>query len=298
MGLLFILGFTAALSLYAHNLKDNFQDSESPELPKEITIIATGDVMLGRAVMTTSLDHDNPKYPFEKVADKMQEADITFINLENPIVYDCPRHTDGFIFCADPRMVEGLTYAGVDIVSLANNHAFNYGEQGIEETKEILTAYGIEYTGLGNVVVQEIDGIRFGFLGFDKSQQEYPELTASEQELVIETNSNVDVLIVAMHWGVEYQSEALPGVRALAEKVVGLGADVIIGHHPHWVQNYETINDVPVYYSLGNFIFDQMWSEATRTGMAVKLTFQEDRLINDERMSVFMEEWAQPEWRN
>jgi poly-gamma-glutamate synthesis protein (capsule biosynthesis protein) len=99
-----------------------------------------------------------------------------------------------------------------------------------------------------------------------------------------------------MHWGVEYRDKALPGVRKLAGEIVDLGGDVIVGHHPHWVQDFELINGVPVYYSLGNFVFDQMWSEKTREGMAVKLIFEDKKFKSDEMLQIYMKNHAQPQW--
>lgn len=262
------------------------------------TLFLTGDIMLGRTVMTNALDQQDFSFPFRLVADEMKNADITFVNLENPIIKDCPRKTEGFVFCTRPEFVQGLTYAGVDIVTLANNHSHNYGQDGITQTLSYLNDSKIEATGVNNLIEMNIDSTNFGFLGFDKSQQSSPKLTQDEVDLIKQSDPKVDTLIVAMHWGVEYQHKALPGVRALARQLVELGADVVVGHHPHWVQDWEMIGDVPVYYSLGNFIFDQMWSEKTRQGMAVKLYFQDGKFIKDEKLKTYMQNWAQPQWVN
>lgn len=86
--------------------------------------------MLGRSVMIKSLSMNDPVYPFRKVAEKLNQADIVFVNLESPLVANCPSSNSGFKFCADPKMIEGLKFAGVDVVSLANNHTLNYGRGG------------------------------------------------------------------------------------------------------------------------------------------------------------------------
>lgn len=267
--------------------------------PETVEIILTGDVMLGRTVMTTSLDDKkDPTYPFHYVANILKSADLTFINLENPIIKNCPRHYDGFKFCADPRMIEGLTYAGIDIVNLANNHSKNYGQNGVDQTVKYLKNVGIDSIGLDDLIKKEIKGVKFGFLGFEKSQLGNPKLTQAEADLIKQSDKKVDILIIAMHWGVEYQNKALPGVRSLAKELVDLGADVVVGSHPHWVQDWETIYNVPVFYSLGNFTFDQMWSENTRKGMAVKLTYEGPKLVKQEFLPVFMQNHAQPQWIN
>lgn len=269
---------------------------------QRITVILGGDVMLGRAVMSTSLEKNDPTYPFAKIASFMQSADVAFVNLENPIVENCPLHTSGFVFCAPPQMIDGLSYAGVDIVSISNNHIFNYGEDGFEETKRHLSEADILYADDSDLAVKQLnppshkasEGQVIGFLAFDKSQQSNPKLTEAERKLVSDSDQKVDVLVVSMHWGVEYQDIALPGVRALAIELVDLGADVVVGHHPHWVQDYEYINGKPIYYSLGNLVFDQMWSEKTRTGMLVKLTFENGDVVEEEFVNSYMGEWAQP----
>ena len=132
------------------------------------SIILTGDVMLGRSVMITSLEKmKNPLYPFSLVANDLSNANLVFINLENPIVTDCPRIEGGFTFCADPEMIRGLVYSGVDIVTLANNHSRNFGERGFQETIDLLQKAGIASVGYGNLVIKEVNETKFGFLGFD-----------------------------------------------------------------------------------------------------------------------------------
>jgi len=259
----------------------------------ETTIMLTGDVMLGRTVMTKSLDSGNPGYPFEKVSVELNKADIVLVNLENPVISDCPRSTQGLIFCADPAMVEGLVATGIDIANLANNHSRNYGERGLTETIETLDENEIAITGLGELFTKEVKGIKYGFLGFDFISKTPRE---NDYELIIESSSVVDVLIVSVHWGAEYRNEPVEIQRQWAKKLVESGADVVVGHGPHWVQGVEYINEKPVYYSLGNFVFDQMWSEETKKGLVVKLTFRDGKLTKEEELPTYMTSWAQPEF--
>jgi len=281
---------------------------------RDVEIILTGDVMLGRTVMTKSLDSGEPTYPFEKVAGQLAEADFVFVNLENPIIENCPRTSTGLKFCADPKLTSSLKFAGVDVVTLANNHALDYGKGGIEKTVEFLKEEGIEAVGLGNLVIKEKKGIRFGFLGFNFVSSGPKD---EDFKLVSDSDEKVEVLIVGIHWGEEYQDKANKFQREWAKKLVEVGADVIVGHHPHWVQDVEYIKK-PVYaegasspsvsedtkydeyavayYSLGNFIFDQMWSKKTREGLIIKLTFRDGRLISEEKLPIYMSSWAQPEF--
>lgn len=278
--------------------------------PLETTVLFTGDVMLGRTVMTRSLDKDDPLYPFREVSEKLSKADITFVNLENPVVENCPRHYTGFKFCADPAMVEGLTFAGIDVVTLANNHSNNYGKSGLDQTFSHLDSVNIGYTHDGSLYTVEKNGLEFGFVGFNYVGFEPKE---DDYAKVAEHDEQVDVLIVSPHWGTEYRSEPSAIQREWAKKFVESGADVIVGHHPHWIQSMEHVKSpqkvdqtdgnadyepyVPVYYSLGNFIFDQMWSENTKKGLVLELTFDEEgRIVNEEASEIYMSEWAKPVW--
>ena len=269
------------------------RDETFVDFSPEVEIIATGDVMLGRSVMTKSIDADNPAYPFEKVKETLSKADIAFINLENPFYDECPRHTTGFKFCASPEMDNGLVQAGIDVITLANNHTRNYGEEGIEDTKEILETNEISYVGFDNLVIEERAGYKFGFLGFDFLTNKPDE---ADFELIRQSDEKVDVLFAGVHWGAEYKDDPAEIQREWAERMIEEGVDVIVGHGPHWVQGREEIEGKPVYYSLGNFIFDQMWSERTKEGLVVRFVFENGELVREERLPTYMSSWAQPEF--
>ena len=260
---------------------------------REVEVILTGDVMLGRSVLTKSERMKDWAYPFRKVTDRLQEADIVFINLESPFVDNCPRTDSGMKFCTDPKITEGLKDANIGVVNLANNHASNYGQVGIAKTKKVLTETGIDYVGDGNLAVKEIKGTRFGFLGFDFTTHT---LTDSDRKLVADSDRLVDVLIVGAHWGGEYQISPTNDQKQMAKDLVEAGADVAVGHHPHWVQETEYIDGRPVYYSLGNFVFDQMWSEQTKKGLVIKLAFKDGKLIREEKLPVYIASLGQPEF--
>ena len=317
--LIFILGYVVVFSVYIASLDP---ESETTPLnirkfvttiqdkilnrPKddEVTLILGGDVMLGRTVMTKSLDEGNTNYPFEKVGEKIKEADLVYVNLENPIIDNCQRHYEGLIFCALPSMLDGLTNNEINIVNLANNHTLNYGQSGLDETVKHLTERNISYAGLGNLTVKEVKGTKFGFVGYDFLKDEDYE---KFKGLVERSDELVDVLVVAAHWGAEYAAEPNKYQKSWAKDLVDLGADVIVGHHPHWVQSSEKI-DRPaksdgsdrapalVYYSLGNLVFDQMWSTKTREGLVMKLTFKGKELVKEEELPIYMDNWAQPEF--
>jgi poly-gamma-glutamate synthesis protein (capsule biosynthesis protein) len=261
--------------------------------PEEIEVVVAGDVMLGRTVEIKSAELRDWTYPFRKVGDRLMVADIVVVNLENPIIEDCPSHSEGFKFCATPKMLEGLSFSGVDVVSLANNHALNYGEKGLEETEAHLAQKGIASTDPGKLVILKREGVLFGFLGLNLTTRD---LNEKDLAFIRESDSKVDVLIMGVHWGAEYTRTPTEPQKAWARQMVLAGVDVIAGHHSHWVQTSEVIDGKPVYYSLGNLVFDQMWSEETKKGLILALYHKGNELDSIEELPTFMSSWAQPEF--
>lgn len=260
----------------------------------QTTILFTGDIMLGRSVMGEAIDRNDYLYPFRNVQSFLADADITFGNLENAVIKNCPRQYKGsFSFCTTPEIAKGLQESGIDVVTLANNHSYNFGTDGFEETKKNLNDIGIKSVGWDNLEIIEKEGIKFGFLGFDYVTTQ--KNIEADLNLIKESDSKVDVLVVSPHWGEEYKAVANNFQTSLAKRMVEYGADLIIGHHPHWVQNYEEVDGVPVYYSLGNFVFDQMWSEETKKGLVVKITFDDNKkIIKREEFKTYIPKIGQP----
>ncbi len=259
---------------------------------KQTTIIFTGDMMLGRSVMGAAIDSNDYFYPFRNTYEFLKKADITFGNLENPIIDNCQRHKGGFTFCTTKDIASGLKDSGFDLVTLANNHTNNYGADGLSQTKEHLNSIGIKSVGYGNLEIIEKNNITFGFLGFDLVTSQIN--LDNNIDLIKTSDPEVDVLIVSPHWGVEYKDTANKFQQETARRMLEAGADLIIGHHPHWVQNYEEINGKPVYHSLGNFIFDQAWSEETKKGLLLKITFEDKDVVNKEEFKTYTPKIGQP----
>jgi len=278
------------------------EGTPSPEKAQNVEIILTGDVLLGRTVMTESLELKDPLYPFREVGQVLRDADITFINLENPIIENCPLKYSGMVFCANPEMIEGLNFAGVDVVTLANNHSMDYREEGLAQTESFLEENGIEFTLAGRLVTKKIGGMAFGFLGFNRvGMGENPEaekVSRQELDLVRKADPKVDVLIVAVHWGSEYKEHPSDLQRRWAKEFIEAGTDVVVGHHPHVVQDIDRIDGKPVYYSLGNLVFDNMdpkYAE-TRKGMVARLIYRDGQLIKEELLPTQTVSRAQPEF--
>jgi len=264
------------------------------------TLIATGDVIPARHTDVTirSLGNDF-LYPVAATKDIAAAADLTVINLEAPLIEGCPYHDSGLIFCGQTGFTAALAAAGVDVVTLENNHIANYGLAGIAETEEALAAAGIDFADRDTAAVRDVRGLKFGFLAFNGVEDtiDRAAMTAQIQAL----RPRVDVLAVALHWGGEYVSlpQTSPGIAEddpveIAHLALDAGADLIIGNHPHWVQAVELYEGKFIAYAHGNFIFDQMWSYETRVGVIGRYTFYDDVLVGVEFIPTLIENYAQP----
>lgn len=266
--------------------------------PNEYTVMATGDVLPARSVNMKVVTLNNFVYPYEKTVQLLKTADSVFINLETPIVSGCVPRTGGMVFCGDPRNIEGLLYAGVDVVNLANNHMNNYGRAGSTETVNLLKQNGLLVTGHGPPVIQTIRDKKFGFLGYNdigvkEEGVAWADISAIQKD-VAALKQSVDFVIVAFHWGVEYVLAPTARQRMLGQAAVDAGADLVIGNHPHWVQGVEMYKGKLITYAHGNFVFDQMWSQETREGVVGKYTFSGAGLVDVQYYPVIIEDYAQP----
>jgi hypothetical protein len=140
-----------------------------PDDPTKVrTLLVTGDIIPARGVAYFAAVRHDYLWPFRPTADYTKNADITYINLESPLVPNCPvSPAESFTFCGDQRFVNGLTFMGAKVANLANNHLSNYGAQGITQTDQLLQQHGILTSGLGPVAVIDVRGLKFGFIGFN-----------------------------------------------------------------------------------------------------------------------------------
>jgi poly-gamma-glutamate synthesis protein (capsule biosynthesis protein) len=264
------------------------------------TLIATGDVIPARYTDATIRQRgDDFLYPVAATKDITSAADLTVINLEAPLIAECPYHDAGLIFCGRPGIISAFQAAGVDVATIENNHIGNYGPEGIVETVQHLDAGGLRWADRDTPAIVDIRGLKFGFLAYNGVEYELP-----REEMVAQIKAlrpKVDVLAVSVHWGVEYVSipQAAPPVANdnpvdIAHLAIDSGADLLIGNHPHWVQAVEVYKGKFIAYAHGNFIFDQMWSYETRVGVIGKYTFYDDTLVGVEFIPTLIQDYAQP----
>lgn len=235
-----------------------------------LTIIAVGDVMLGRMVNKTSVEQDDFTWPFQPTRNVLSAGDLTIANLEAPLVPDCDLTGNGMRLCGDPRAVAGLSMAGFDVLSLANNHALDYDSLGRTETVDSLRAAGIDSVFDGSPVQREIKGLKIGIIAYDDHDRNL-DIDRARRETAALAHQ-VDFMIAIVHWGYEYQPNPSARQRLLAHALIDSGVNVIFGAHPHWLQPIESYDHGLIFYSLGNFVFDQTWSSQTRDSMIVRLT--------------------------
>ncbi|RJQ24420.1 CapA family protein [Candidatus Parcubacteria bacterium] len=275
-----------------HNLLENLDKD------RIITLIATGDIIPARTVNYQTIAKNNFLWPYKLTADFLKSADITLINLESPLINNCPVTNEGMVFCGHQKNIHGLKFAGIDIASLANNHSTNYGTEGINQTIQVLNKANILTTGVNGPVYKETRNTRFAFLGYNDIPPLSDFISISDEKKIIKevknAKENSDIVVVSFHWGVEYVSQPNERQKKLARLAIDSGADLIIGNHPHWIQPVEIYKDKFIAYAHGNFIFDQMWSEKTKEGVVGKYTFYNKQLIDVEFFPTYIVDYGQP----
>ena len=212
------------------------------------------------------------RYPLLRIAPVLRDADIAFANLETPLS-DQARHSGAFR--TPTAFADGLRWAGVDVVSTANNHALDADGQGLLDTKEALWRAGIGSVGTGanledarRPFIVEKKGVRVAFLGYAWSVNggrrgfalpDYPGAVPLDPFIIKEdigrVRDEVDYVAVSFHWAIENSQDTHPAARAFAHDIIDAGADLIIGHHPHVPRGVEIYKGKVIFYSLGNFIF-------------------------------------------
>jgi poly-gamma-glutamate synthesis protein (capsule biosynthesis protein) len=286
-----------------------------PQKPenKEVSLIAVGDIMLSRGV-AVKMAKNGTDYPFLKVGDYLKTGNIVFANLETPISEGRAILPGEMYFRTEPGLEKQLKANNFSILSLANNHTGNFGTKGLEQTFKYLNEAGIKYVGAGEnaneanaPIIIESNGLKFAFLAYTDIDFTPAEYGATDESAgvafmdkekmataIIEAKKQADFVIVSMHAGNEYQT--LPSDKQIeyAHLAIDSGAELVIGHHPHVVEPIEKYNGKYIFYSLGNFIFDQMWSMPTREGVIEKITFDKAGVKSLETKVVRIDDYAQP----
>ncbi len=229
---------------------------------KTVTVTAVGDCTFATDVnapsegsfvsYADSLDGDY-SYFFRNVAPIFEEDDLTIVNFEGTLSNQGARADKTFAFRGKPEYVQILTASSVEAANLANNHSADYGDESLTDTIKYLNEAGISNFIGTNTAMREINGISVGLVGIDALSE--TEAAKLENAIGSVKSLGAQLIIVSMHWGEEKETEPNQTQKELAHRAIDLGADLVIGTHPHVLQGIERYNGRYIAYSLGNFCF-------------------------------------------
>lgn len=281
-----------------------------------------GDIIIGRTVYEQEVRRNDYTSSFHKVRALLESADYTIANAEWTAADGISYPLSGLSFASPAKSLDGLSYAGIDAVSLANNHSMNGGVEAFEQMLKNIQAHKIGYFGAGKnfneahaPYVATIKGVKVALLGytaipgnveagqnstgnsFIKIAPWYPftESYVAQMETDIKSaKTRADVVIPFFHWSEEYTHVANDQMRQVAHRAIDAGANMVLGSHPHWVQGIEWYKDRLISYSLGNFIFDQEQSLKTKQGVVLNTEWAGSELIGAKFTPIQIEQYYQP----
>ena len=279
----------------------------APPPPKtvetKVVFLAVGDIMLSRGVARVMDRANDPLLPFRKLEAVLRSTDFNFGNLESPFSGNDKILGHDKIFNTHTRDMVGLTQFNFKVLNLANNHALDQNLRGIQNTQRYLKEHEIISLGTGDNLadawqpqVITINALKIGFIGASYASVNDGGVTRNDyvariddvdklKSAITQLKSQADFIVVMMHAGTEFVAKADPA-RALdkgqidfAHAAIDHGADLVIGAHPHWIQNLETYSGKYIFYSLGNFIFD-MHDPVANEGLVLRITLHGEKTIN------------------
>lgn len=280
---------------------ENHTEAEEPDTHIELFLV--GDIMLDRGIEQQILNQGDWRWPFLEIEPYLREADILFGNLEGPLSDKGVNVGSIYSFRANPLAMEGLEHAGFDVLSLANNHSFDYGRFALEDTMRRVTAADMSYAGSGfsrteahSPAIIETKGTTIGFLAYTslgspnwqarEDQAGVAWLDASRLSVLREDVQRAaeltDILVVSIHAGNEYATEPTIFQQEAAQIAIEAGADVVAEHHAHVLQPMEQYKDGWIAYGLGNFVFDQDFSVETKTGGIMRVEIENKKVQHAE----------------
>jgi poly-gamma-glutamate synthesis protein (capsule biosynthesis protein) len=276
------------------------------------TLRVVGDIMLGGSVHEKTSKF-GPSFPFKRFSGEIKPADIFFGNLECTL-FDSknPPEKNKVLLKSDPSVIRGLKDSGINIVSLANNHSFDFGLDAYLETKRILERNGIKCIGGGKNLIEaskytlfKVDDCRFGFLAYcsqDASCRRFADhdsygVASVDPEKICQdikrTKGETDFVIVSLHWGKEFRDYPCPEQIEIARSFIKSGATLVVGSHTHVFQGYEKYKNGLIIYDLGSFIFGDILIDTptfnykyclrkrkTKEGIMVECIFNQKGLVD------------------
>jgi poly-gamma-glutamate synthesis protein (capsule biosynthesis protein) len=256
-------------------------------------LLFVGDMMFDRTIRK-DLNKNGVDGIFGRVASLLMQVDFVAGNLEGPITTNKslssgtgPGDENNTRFTFDPRVAGILADYRFKLVAIGNNHIADFGRAGVASTTEYLANVGIAAVGnpfstSTEPVIETVNEIKIGFVGYDAFIR--PNADQARAAIRRARKEGADFVVVMAHWGVEYDPTPPQSAHTLAKSFSEAGADLIIGTHPHVIGDIEDIGNTRVYYSLGNFIFDQYWDESVSCGLTVAVTLTK---INDHTSATY-----------
>jgi gamma-polyglutamate biosynthesis protein CapA len=251
-----------------------------PEAQEPSSVLFVGDMMFDRGIRTIA-EEKGYLHMFSCAKDLLLAQTVVVGNLEGPITNNdsvsqgtVPGSTDNYQFTFDPAVTDALLLSNIGYVNLGNNHIFNFGREGLLETRQYLSKAGIGYfgdplLGTSSVARLPLPARAISLISYNKFWE--PDATSTET-LIEKEKSKGSFVVVYAHWGEEYASSS-DSQAGLARRFIEAGADTVVGSHPHVIQEVEEYLGRPIFYSLGNFIFDKWFSEEVMRGMGVRISF-------------------------
>ncbi len=301
-------------------LGDSLVDNRVPQ--KIGTLVMTGVTAISRGVEYAIERHNDPIYPARGVMDVLSKADLTHVNSENPLFDGCVPEKHGVVLCGKTRSIANFKAIGVDIVGLTGNHRNDYGPDKNLESIGHLEDLGLEYYGggknekdAGKILYKKIDDITLAFVGYayfdslngpsyrslaygDRPGANY--YSAEKVKRDIETaHQKADFVIVEYQFTENYSYNPIPGQIEVFQETVDNGADLVMGvqsHQPQWIRFRKSPDghEGTIFYGLGNFFFDQMWSLGTRQGIIPEFVFYNGKLVSMDIMTTLLYDYSQP----
>ena len=285
----------------------------NPELSGRLFVVAGGDVMMDRRV-SELIESEGGKAPLEDVASILKRGDFTILNLETPLSTRGEAGAKDVTFRGNPDGIAALVAAGVDAVTLANNHALDYGDVALADTIDLLGENKIAHTGAGAnakkawaPAIVTTRGKRVAYLGWSYIEpggfvagDDSPGIAGAKGDpneiaaAIKAAKTQADFVIVSFHWGVEYTDYPIDGQKELAHTAVDAGADLVASHHPHVIQGIEMYKDRLIAYSLGDFVFDH-YSRKTGEAFILEATIGRTKTISARAIPVYLSEMGKPQ---
>jgi len=279
--------------------------SLSQDMQGEVTLVFGGDVMLSREIGNIMRRNNDYTYFWKDIKSLFADSDIAFVNFENPVSDRGQNVGSIYSFRAEPKSLEGLTYAGIDVASFANNHVWDWGREAFLQSFDLLTQNGIEYVGAGKNFTEshtakiiERNGVKVAYLGYTnllpyslRQVDSVPSVAGIdvgqiEKDIQKARDEGAHIVVTSFHFGEEYETKHNQYQEQIAHAAIDAGADLVIGHHPHVVQEVEKYNNGIIAYSLGNLIFDQNFSVDTSFGQVLRVIADKEGLKKAETIQV------------